>query len=269
MRNLLAMASLGLAICATEAVAQPANPLSADDQKIADIAMASSCRKGDTTPGTGAWNENPKDKDPAPRGFIKGVALVYAKSLCESRAAAKAPAVEVMTQPVGPAGSDALAHYQVSAPSEADRLRAVYTLGLGLGMRESSGNTTEGPDPKAKDQKPEKAEAGLYQTSFDSLDKHPALRLLMTQYKTNSGRCRLAIFLEGVKDLKKPLFGTGDPADYQKFTKECPAFATEYALVMLRVNRTHFGTINNRLAKNLQVCNKMFRDIEAVVKCGP
>lgn len=269
MKYLIVATGLGLGAWAAGALAQPAPPLTADEQKIVDIAAASSCREGDKSSGTGSWNEDPKDKDRAPLGYIKGIALVYAKSFCESRGTAKS-AVEVMQKPVGVPAQDALAWYQLSGATAAERVRAIFTLGLGVGMRESTGNTTDGRDKKNKKSGTAKtAEAGLYQTSFNSLKNDPWLEKLYGQYRANPTRCRLAVFLEGVKDLQRTPVGTGPGAEFQKFTKECPAFATEYAMVMFRVRRTHYGTINNNHAKYVQACNAMFKEIEAVVKCSP
>lgn len=263
------LAALGLAMLAEAVWAQPAPAPASPDDAIMTIVNASACREGDKSPNTGAWNEDKNDHDPAPRGFVKGVALTYAKSICDARDPTKA-ATAVMVRPVGSASSDALGHYQITAATPIERLRAVYTLAMGVAMRESSGNTTAGPCTcvKPEDQTPEKAEAGLYQTSFDSLGKDPSLKPLMTAYQANTGACRLATFMEGVHDLHIPPFGTsGPPVDYQKFTKACPAFATEYVMVMLRVNRTHFGTVNSKHAKFVAACSKMFTDIEAVVTC--
>jgi hypothetical protein len=108
------------------------------------------------------------------------VAQVYAKSICESRGSA-GTAVTVMKQPLQ-GDQDALVRYRdalvrngVDVGNDIERLRALYTLGIGLGMRESSGNTTEGRDITARNPTASSAEAGLFQQSFDSLNRSPAL----------------------------------------------------------------------------------------------
>ncbi|MCA1568195.1 MAG: hypothetical protein LC803_21635 [Acidobacteria bacterium] len=249
-------------LLATGARPHPAAPQA--DSRIAEIAAASPCARH-RWPGRGR----------APVGYIKGVALTYAKSFCESRAGGTA--VDIMRRPLTRNGQDALVHYQstlaahgVNVDSVAERLRALYTLGIGLGMRESSGNTTEGRDLTARRPTANSAEAGLFQTSFDSFNVSPALSQLFDQYRANTGRCLLDTFKEGIpRVITRPVFGTGPGADYQRFTRECPAFATEYVMVMLRVNRRHFGPINRREAEYFQPCNDMLREVEAAASCAP
>lgn len=209
-----------------------------------------------------------KDRGTASIGYIKGVAVTYAKSYYELKTKQKT-AVEVMSQKIGDSKTDALAHYGITANSEIDRLRAVYTLALGLGMRESSGNTTEDWDrSKLKEgivNTEENAEAGLFQVSWDSINKSPWLLKLYDQYKAAPGQCSLSIFMENVKDKKQPAVGTGDGAKFQKFTKECPSFATEYVMIMLRTNRLHFGPLKKKAAEYNLDANKMFKNIENIV----
>ncbi len=234
------------------------------DPRIAQIAASSDCARH-RWPGRGR----------APVGYIKGVALTYAKSFCESRAGGTA--LGIMRRPLTRNGQDALVRYQadlaahgVNTDSEAERLRAIYTLAIGLGMRESSGNTTEGRDLTARNPSAASAEAGLFQTSFDSFNLSPALSQLNDQYRVNTGACLLDTFKEGIpRDVTRPVFGSGPGADYQRFTRDCPAFATEYVMVMLRINRTHFGPINRHEAEYFQPCNDMLRQVEAVASCGP
>lgn len=234
------------------------------DSRIAELVAASDCARH-RWPGRGR----------APVGYIKGVALTYAKSFCESRAGGSA--VDVMRRPLARNGQDALVHYQrvlaahgVDMNSDAERLRALYTLGIGLGMRESSGNTTEGRDVTASRPTASSAEAGLFQTSFDSFNASPTLSRLFDQYKADTGACLLDTFKEGIpRVITRPVFGTGPGADYQRFTRDCPAFATEYAMVMLRVNRRHFGPINRHEVEYFQPCNDMLRQVETVASCTP
>src|SRR4051812_31472759 len=71
------------------------------DQRIADIAARSACARH-------RWN----DRGFAPVGYIKGMAIMYAKSFCDSRGSAS-PAVTVMKQPLMMNGEDALVRYRV------------------------------------------------------------------------------------------------------------------------------------------------------------
>jgi hypothetical protein len=229
------------------------------EKSIKDLAAKSNC-------ASYSW----KDRGRAPLGYIKGIALVYAKSYCEV-AQAKETAVSAMKAPFQDRSIDALALYGRKDSTDKDRLRAVYTLGIGLGMRESSGNTTEGRDVLVTAPTADNAEAGLFQTSYDSFSRSPWLAKLYDQYKAAPLSCRLDVFEEGIKEKKAPVVGSGPGAEYQSFTKACPAFATEYAMVMLRVDRKHFGTINTRKAEFVQVCYDFLRQVEAIVKqtCTP
>lgn len=244
------------------------NGPSQTDQRITDIAARSVCTRHNW-PGRGF----------APVGYIKGIALVYAKSLCESRGSVETAAT-VMRRPLLRSGEDSLVRYErdlqrsgIDASKEIERLRAVYTLGIGEGMRESSGNTTEGFDAGAsRPPTAATAEAGLFQSSFDSINRSPALAKLFEQYKANPGACLLQTFMEGIpaREIdRRPVVGTGPGAEFQRFTRECPAFATEYAMVMFRVNRTHFGPIKRHEAEFFKPCSDMLKEVEAVVTCSP
>jgi hypothetical protein len=234
----------------------PSSPFAADRDQILDIATNSPCLKYDW-PGRGV----------APPGYIKGIALTYGKDYCELVRGEK-NATLVMSGKPGPTASDALSWYDEGDGVGRDRLRAVYTLAIGLGMRESSGNTTQGRDITVKHPTPQNAEAGLFQTSYDSLGKNPWLRKLWDYYKANQQSCNLDVFREGAKDKKADVLGSGEPAEYQKMTKSCPAFATEYVMIMLRVDRHHFGPINTRKAEYHQACNAMLRQVESAVECS-
>ena len=212
------------------------------------------------------WNDRGKSSI----GYIKGVAVTYAKSYLELKSKQNT-AVSEMSQVVGDTKKDALAFYEVKTNSDVDRLRAVYTLALGLGMRESSGNTTVGWDKSKLTETPpieptaENSEGGLFQVSWDSRDKSPWLLKLYDQYQATPNQCSLSVFMEKVKDKNEQIFGSGDGAKFQTFMKECPALATEYVMVMLRVNRRHFGPINTKKAEYKPDAEKMFKDIEKVI----
>jgi len=254
MKQVAVVAFASALFCATAAIPQPAK--SQANSRITDIASRSDCAKH-------RW----KDRGRAPVGYIKGMALAYAKSFCESKGSV-ATAATVMKQPLQDVAEDALAFYGIGGTTDVERLRALYTLGIGLGMRESSGDTTEGRDINVKHPTANNAEAGLFQTSFDSFNKSPWLAKLFDQYKANTDGCRLETFMEGIRDQRRPVVGTGPGAEFQRFTKACPSFATEYAMIMLRVNRSHFGPINRKEAEFVQECNDMLKEVEAVATCA-
>ena len=234
------------------------NLSSESSEKIKSIAASSPVAKYYWKPNRGI----------APIGYIKGVGLTYAKSYQELKTE-QDTAVSVMSRAIGDKKSDALAWYAITTNSDVDRLRAIYTLALGLGMMESSGNTTVGWDRHKLKVGPkpttDNSEAGLFQTSWDSRNRSPWLIKLYDQYQANPNQCQLLTFMEKVKDKNEPIYGTGKGGKFQKFNKECPAFATEYVMIMLRVNRSHFGPINIKKAEYNLDAEQMFRDIEKVV----
>jgi hypothetical protein len=50
---------------------------------------------------------------------------------------------------------------------------------------------------------------------------------------------------------------------FQQLAKECPAFAVEYAAVLLRNRRRHFGPINEKKAELKSDADALFRQVEA------
>ena len=108
----------------------------------------------------------------APLGYIKGMAVMFAA--CYARLGTPDTAVASMTVPVGSTGRDALARYGVAPGGKADILRSLFALLIGLGMRESSGNYTEGRDTTADNVTADTAEAGLFQQSWNSSAASPA-----------------------------------------------------------------------------------------------
>jgi len=142
-----------------------------------------------------------RDRGVAALGYFQGMAVAYAHAVTEL--AANTPAATVMTQPVGTPDRDVLAWYQpeitalglgVATPS--DRLRVLFALMLGLGMRESSGKYCEGRDTSANNVDGLTAEAGLFQMSYNSAASSPTLPPIIAKY---AGRTDLAdIFAVGV-----------------------------------------------------------------------
>ena len=216
----------------------------------------------------------------APKGYLKGMALTYAKSYCEA-VRNNNTVVTLLESALRSDGKDALTQYGLTSSNAITRLRALYTLGIGEALRESSGNATEGYDVSAATHTAVGAEAGLFQTSYDSTSysgvtadgiSYPGaqswLNTLMTQYKANPATCNYNIFMEGLSNRNAPTIGTGVGADFQVFSKQCPAFATEYALAIFRLNRNHYGPIVRKEAEYVGSCNTMLQNVEAVVSCG-
>jgi hypothetical protein len=219
------------------------------------------------------------DRGPAPIGYTKGMAVVFARVLCKL-AAGDAAAVEMAKADTGDATHDALAHYagvfaglgMSNAVSGPDTLRHLFTLMVGHGMRESSGQFCAGQDRSApENQTANKAEAGLLQTSFDARSASPLLPVLFANYLAKPAGF-VDVFKQGCppckpKDLEN--FGTGPGRDFQKLSKESPAFAVEFAGVTLRNLRKHYGPINTRAAKVMPDCDAMLRQVQAFVAASP
>jgi uncharacterized protein YfiM (DUF2279 family) len=238
--------------------------------QIKDLAAASTC-------ASYSW----KNRGKAPAGYIKGMAVSFARGLCRlERSENKTSGLVgiLSAARAATATKDALTHYQTNIASLAiqtnvagtEPLRALYVLGIGLGMRESSGAYCEGWDKAAGSNRPSAAgEAGLFQTSLDSMGASPELSKLYNEYKSGTGRCMLEIFKQGASCSNTSNLGTGAGADYQAFNKACPAFATEYAMTMLRIQRAHYGPINRKEAEVIPACNQLLQKVQTLVENDP
>lgn len=248
----------------------PANLKStAFSSHILTLAAGSSCAKY-------AW----KNRGRAPAGYIKGVALSFARSLCRVHANAPIPAAAPILSTASSQNQhqDALAYYQgafsklginTSMTGESP-VNAIYALGIGLGMRESSGAFCEGWDVGAGSHRTSaEAEAGAFQVSYDSMVMSVELKKLYQEYLATPERCLLGVFKENVSCKSRGILGTGAGATYQSFNKACPAFATEYAMTLLRLQRSHFGPINRHEAEVAPVCHSMFSAIQNIVDKNP
>ncbi len=227
--------------------------------------------------GSTCANYSWKSRGRAPVGYVNGVAISFARSLCRLKTNAVAASI-LGAADTHNASKDALTHYQsnfVSLPIQtsvagAEPLRAVYTLGMGLGMRESSGSYCEGWDRSAGSGRPSSSgEAGVFQTSYDSMGSSPILSQLYSEYKATPNRCLQDVFKVGVSCSSMSNLGTGAGADYQSFNKACPAFATEYAMVMLRVQRSHYGPINRKEAEVIPACDNLLKKVQDLIDADP
>lgn len=235
------------------------------------IAARSQCAKHD-------WSH----RGIAPRSYIAGVALVYARSVCNPDRAD----VKVVSAPAG--GNDALVHYEAifaaagmrNDSAGLDTLRHSYTLLIGLGMRESAGKFCEGRDVSQCFVKAENAEAGLFQTSYGARVHSPALEGLIGSYTASTKGCLLDDFKGQISckirksqnpacpEATSDIAGSGPGADWQRLTKTCPAFATEYGAVVLRKNggaRGEFGPIRRREAQMRPECDAMLKAVQDYV----
>ena len=236
---------------------------------ITNLAAASSCYAYQ-------W----KDRGQAPKGYVKGVALVYARAVCN---AGRSDVAVVSKANTGDDANDAISWFDsnfdaLSMSNDAagvDTLRHAYTLLLGLGMRESSGEHCVGRDASATNTSSESAEAGAWQTSYDSRTRSVELPKLFAKYQADPSGCLLSTFAEGVSCSSSDWKNWGSGADgltYQKMNKECPAFAAEYAAVMLRVNggtKGHYGPLRTKAAEIRPECDQMLQKVQAIVEQNP
>lgn len=220
-----------------------------------------------------SWN----DRGRAPPGYIKGMALVYARTYCRLQAG-DAFALEMAKANTGDGARDALAWYDEAFAAQgmrndnagADTLRHLFTLLIGLGMRESSGRHCCGRDTSASNTTANTAEAGLFQTSFNARSASPLMPALFAEYSRNPAGF-VEVFREGVRcsaaDLQN--FGDGDGMAFQALSKNSPAFAAEFAAIGLRNIRQHWGPINRRAAELRAECDAMLQQVQTIVDAAP
>jgi hypothetical protein len=213
------------------------------------------------------------DRGVAPKGYIKGMAVVYAKVYCQLKAA-NPFAKEMAKANTGNSDKDALAHYAQkfrdlemnNSVAGVDTLRHLFVLLIGLGMRESSGKYCEGRDRSASNTTAETAEAGLFQTSYNARSASPLLPQLFEQYLANSSGF-IEIFKEGVtcppQDWEN--YGEGKGKEFQRLSKACPAFAAEFAAIGLRNLRKHWGPINRLEAEIRPEADAMLQEVQKIV----
>lgn len=221
-----------------------------------------------------------KSRGVAPRAYMRGVALVFARSACNlNREDVRIVAARADEGPQAQT-SDGLRWAETEirgagltpAASGVDSLRQSYVLLLGLGMMESSGQHCVGRDKSADFSSAETAEAGLFQTSWGARSKAaPELENLFGAYRRNEHACHLDVFSRGVRcgawDART--WGSGDGAVWQKLSKSCPAFATEYGAVVMRRSgggKGEFGPLRKHKVEIRSECDAMLKQVQAIVE---
>jgi hypothetical protein len=218
---------------------------------------------------------NWRNRGIAPKGYIKGMALVYGRVYCKLKAG-DAVAKEMAKANTDNEAKDALAHYAQEFQSAGmnnsaagvDTLRHLFVLLIGLGMRESSGRYCEGWDIAGTPQPPtaDTAEAGLFQTSYNARGES-SLRPPLFQHYLDNPSGFLDVFKEGVTPTEhdRKNAGNGDGKEFQRLSKTCPAFAAEFTAVGLRNIRKHWGPINRKAAEIRPEADTMLREVQNVV----
>ncbi|MBB5346189.1 hypothetical protein [Tunturibacter empetritectus] len=216
-----------------------------------------------------------RERGRSPIGYVKGMALVYARVHCKFKRGEKGAVAMARAESTENA-TDALTWYRdlfneaemSNASSGIGTLRHLFVLLIGLGMRESAGKYCAGRDDNARRKNPDTVEAGLFQASYDLRTASPLLTSLLERY--NGSTDFLDVFKEGVRcaDVDHINYGQGEAYNFQKLSKSCPAFAAEFAAIGLRHKRKHWGPISNRRAEIRHECDSMLRAVERVVDDG-
>jgi hypothetical protein len=249
-----------------------ATGLTSAERKIANIAANSSIARY-------SWKGR-KPSEPqgvAPIGYIKGMALVYARLYCRLQQGDRF-ALRMARAEDGDRQKDALAHYHdrfrslgmSNSRSGADVLRHLFVLLIGLGMHESSGVCWEGVDVRFN-QAPEETEAGLFQASWNSRSFDILLVPLFHEYDRHPVGL-LEVFNEGVRPGSSANRGSGDAARFQYLTKHCPSFAVEFIALAIRGQYSDWQPVRDRYAEVHPDADMMLKHVEDAVNemanCG-
>lgn len=209
------------------------------------------------------------NRGPAPLGYLKAIATAYARALCFYNGPSHTYAGTI-GGPITTDTKDALAHYGFTTATGGQRVKNTYTLLLGLGLRESSGQFGTGWDrSKLKDSPPIQptainSETGAFQVSYDNNSKMPASAALYLDYVANPAFCGTA-YQSGA--IPQDFVGTGPGYDFQHFVRYCPMLQADYAAAGIRVNRLQWGPLNRKEAEYYQPCEDMLSKIEVAITC--
>jgi len=200
----------------------------------------------------------------APKGYTRGMALAFARLLGvlvanDDGSAIKQAVARATASQIGDPSADVLAWYATelgaagaTTAAADDKLVALCSIMLGLGMRESSGQHCVGadtPEDRGEPTTEANAEAGLFQVSFDSIGSDPLRQGLFDAFKNRTDL--LDVFSVGVTCSAADLHnvGSGAGAKFQETMKKCPLFAALYTAQFLRGHRKHWGPINRKQAE--------------------
>lgn len=207
------------------------------------------------------------------QGFMKGIALTYAKTVCNPTG----DTYKIASQALGNSNVDALTLYGLTPKTELERLNLTFSLAIGSGGRESSWKWYCGRDASATNTTASTAEAGLYQTSYNSRYNRDGATInaardkLYKFFKADKSRCFATEYKSGLvgdaTNLKN--WGTGEGVVFQELSKQCTGFATEYHLMMIRERLTHYGPIKSKDAEIKPVCTDMFVKLNKAIKDNP
>lgn len=245
-------------------VKKPAITEAEFQKKVFAITDASKCSKY-------SWN----DRGTTKKSYYRGMALTYAKAYCSPNqivsAARNKPESKFDT-------TDVLSWYNsnynklglTNDVAGRNTQRNVWTLLIGLGMRESSGRYCCGRDMSANFSSANSAEAGLFQSSYGSKRSSDELVNLFEKYKKSKKGCYLDVFKEGFTCSESNLknWGEGAGFEWQKLSKECPAFSAEWAAILVRKSggtKGEYGPLRTKKAELNKDCHNMLSQVENVI----
>ena len=250
------------------------NPL----DKIHQLATTGACAAHTFTSQS---HGKPSISGKAPKAFLSGVASAYAKAVCDGPSSA-------FVQFVGNAAThgedDIFSHYKnvfakaglSLATSGLANVRHIFALQLGLGMCESNGEWCAGRDMSSGFSSSSSAEAGMFQTSYGAHTHAALLDTLFAKYRASKAGCLFSTFSQNIRCSANNMknWGATTEAGYQwqALTKSCPAFAVEYAAVLMRVHggpKGEWNPLRKQYAEVRPECDQMLAQVEAVVTANP
>ena len=212
--------------------------------------------------GHSCYLESYKHRGTAPKQLVEGLIANFTQEVCSPSGASNAT--------LGNSRKDALAHYK--SPAKVENL---YALMIGSGMQESSGGHDCGQDSDAPENRTgPKAEAGIFQTSYNSIAKSDELKRTYEEAKAGKVECYSDRYVactgtdraSGFPRLKN--WGEGEGVNFQALTKSCQGFAAKYHSIMLRVDRSHYGPINTKNAEMMPACVEMFSGLKDYISAN-
>jgi hypothetical protein len=209
-------------------------------------------------------------------GYYQGMALMFGRLYCRLKNAD--PFVKEMAAPLSDnVNKDSLKKFEseflakgmnLVTANEKERLRYLFVMMFGLGLRESSGRHCCGKDPGANNTGAETTEAGLFQTSYNVRSVSSLLPQIFKNY-TQNPKGFLEIFAKDQNCVASNWanYGVGEGRYFQQLSKECPGFTVEFTAVAMRKTSTHWGPIKNTKykAEIRTACNDLLREIEKYI----
>jgi hypothetical protein len=212
------------------------------------------------------------DRGSSPPGYISGMARCFAVAMTSFHSG-RASAL-FMGDRLGSESKDALAWYADEFDEEdmdndtpRERIRHLFVLLIGLGMRESSGKYCEGRDMSASNTSSDTCEAGLFQSSWNFHNSSAYIEEFFQEYWADPNGF-LEIFSEEIYPTANNLnvYGSGDGAAYQWLAKYCPAFAVMSTAIGLRVLKDHWGPIKRHEAEIVPEVDDLLLKIQELVE---